>query len=219
VCGLGSRAVLGWLLRATPHCLGMGNAAAVVHGEEATARRSVSACSIVEIERLMLQPFGERDLIAFTNIVQSAEVRPWLHARQCRKTRAWSQMERWVGQRELRRNKQRPWGSGQVHAPRSGRNVRRIRVCDHNVDAIFSVTRQRAAVRKGSHGRSDRVRHRVMSHPRLRRLTSGGLRERATESSADAVVVRDRAFTGVGCTNRDVFPLPARGRRTILVAS
>jgi ribosomal-protein-alanine N-acetyltransferase len=67
----------------------------------------VSACPILETERLILRPFREIDLEAYTEILQTAEVRGALHlSEDVGRAQAWSQMAGWLGQWELRRTGQ-----------------------------------------------------------------------------------------------------------------
>jgi [ribosomal protein S5]-alanine N-acetyltransferase len=63
----------------------------------------VSACPVVETERLRLRPFREDDVDAYSDILQTAEVRASLHLPDdVGRTQAWSQMASWLGQWELR---------------------------------------------------------------------------------------------------------------------
>jgi len=72
-------------------------------GEHECEDLRVSTCPIVETERLILRPFREGDLVAYTTILQTAEVRASLHlSEDVGETQAWSQMAGWLGQWELR---------------------------------------------------------------------------------------------------------------------
>jgi RimJ/RimL family protein N-acetyltransferase len=63
----------------------------------------VSACPTVETERLILRPFGESDLDAYTETLTHPEVRASLHLPDdIGRIQAWSQMASWLGQWELR---------------------------------------------------------------------------------------------------------------------
>jgi ribosomal-protein-alanine N-acetyltransferase len=63
----------------------------------------MSACPVVETERLILRPFREDDLDGYTEVLQSAEVRASLHLPDdVGREQAWSGMALWLGQWELR---------------------------------------------------------------------------------------------------------------------
>jgi RimJ/RimL family protein N-acetyltransferase len=63
----------------------------------------VSACPILESERLLLRPFRESDLAAYTAVLQAEPVRRSLHLRHdVGREEAWAQMASWLGQWELR---------------------------------------------------------------------------------------------------------------------
>ena len=60
-------------------------------------------CPTIETERLILRPFREGDLDAYTEMLQSAEVRASLHLPDdVGREQAWSGMAAWLGQWELR---------------------------------------------------------------------------------------------------------------------
>ena len=60
-------------------------------------------CPTVETERLLLRPFREDDLDAFTAVLQAPEVRASLHSRDdIGREDAWLGMVQWLGQWELR---------------------------------------------------------------------------------------------------------------------
>jgi RimJ/RimL family protein N-acetyltransferase len=63
----------------------------------------VTACPTIETERLTLRPFREDDLDAYTEVLQSAEVRASLHLPDdVGREQAWNGMAVWLGQWELR---------------------------------------------------------------------------------------------------------------------
>ena len=58
---------------------------------------------VVETERLVLRPFREADLDAYTGVLQTPEVRRWLHLPDdIGREQAWQQIAQWTGQWELR---------------------------------------------------------------------------------------------------------------------
>jgi RimJ/RimL family protein N-acetyltransferase len=60
-------------------------------------------CPTVETERLILRPFRESDLDAYTALLQTPEVRASLHLPDdIGREQAWQQMAMWLGQWELR---------------------------------------------------------------------------------------------------------------------
>ena len=60
-------------------------------------------CPTIETERLILRPFREDDVDAYTEMLQSAEVRASLHLPDdVGREQAWSGMAAWLGQWELR---------------------------------------------------------------------------------------------------------------------
>jgi RimJ/RimL family protein N-acetyltransferase len=62
-----------------------------------------SACPVVETNRLMLRPFRESDLDAYTAVLQAPAVRASLHLPDdIGREQAWQQMAMWLGQWELR---------------------------------------------------------------------------------------------------------------------
>jgi RimJ/RimL family protein N-acetyltransferase len=63
----------------------------------------VSSCPTVETRRLVLRPFREADLDAYTAVLQSPQVRASLHLPDdIGREHAWQQMAMWLGQWELR---------------------------------------------------------------------------------------------------------------------
>jgi ribosomal-protein-alanine N-acetyltransferase len=63
----------------------------------------VLKCPRIETERLILRPFEERDLDAYTAVLQTPEVRRWLHLpNDVGREQAWQQMATWLGQWQLR---------------------------------------------------------------------------------------------------------------------
>ncbi len=63
----------------------------------------MSACPTLTTERLILRPFEESDLDAYTAIVTSPEVRAALHLPDgFSRADAWTGMAKWLGQSELR---------------------------------------------------------------------------------------------------------------------
>jgi RimJ/RimL family protein N-acetyltransferase len=63
----------------------------------------MSACPTLETERLVLRPFRESDLDAYTAVLQTPEVRASLHLPDSvGRGDAWDGMARWRGQWELR---------------------------------------------------------------------------------------------------------------------
>ncbi len=67
------------------------------------AGNTVSACPTLTTERLILRPFEESDLDAYTAIVTSPEVRAALHLPDgFSRADAWTGMAKWLGQWELR---------------------------------------------------------------------------------------------------------------------
>ncbi len=78
------------------------------------AGNAVSACPTLTTERLILRPFEESDLDAYTAIVTSPEVRAALHLPDgFSRADAWTGMAKWLGQWELRGTGQWAVGSGQ----------------------------------------------------------------------------------------------------------
>ena len=60
-------------------------------------------CPTIETERLVLRPFREDDVDAYTEMLQSAEVRAALHLPDdVGREQAWNGMAAWLGQWELR---------------------------------------------------------------------------------------------------------------------
>ena len=63
----------------------------------------MSRCPTIETERLLMRPFAEADLDAYTAILQSEPVRSAFHLPETiGRWDAWSQMAAWLGQWELR---------------------------------------------------------------------------------------------------------------------
>lgn len=63
----------------------------------------MSACPTLETDRLVLRPFRESDLPAYTAVLQTEEVRAALHLlADVGRERAWTEMAMWLGQWELR---------------------------------------------------------------------------------------------------------------------
>jgi RimJ/RimL family protein N-acetyltransferase len=63
----------------------------------------MSTCPTIETERLILRPFREDDLDAYTEMLRSAEVRASLHLPDdVGPEQAWNGMAAWLGQWELR---------------------------------------------------------------------------------------------------------------------
>jgi RimJ/RimL family protein N-acetyltransferase len=63
----------------------------------------VSACPTLATERLILRPFSDNDLGAFTEVLRSPEVRASLHLPDdINREAAWNQMAAWLGQWQLR---------------------------------------------------------------------------------------------------------------------
>lgn len=63
----------------------------------------MSACPTLETDRLILRPFRESDLPAYTDLLQTKEVRTSLHLpADVGRQHAWMQMAMWLGQWELR---------------------------------------------------------------------------------------------------------------------
>jgi len=62
-----------------------------------------TACPTVETDRLILRPFRESDLDAYTALLQAPEVRVSLHLPDdIGREQAWQQIAMWLGQWELR---------------------------------------------------------------------------------------------------------------------
>jgi len=63
----------------------------------------VTACPTLETERLIMRPFRESDLDAYTAVLQTAQVRAALHLPDDGgRERAWAGMAAWLGQWQLR---------------------------------------------------------------------------------------------------------------------
>ncbi len=63
----------------------------------------MGACPTIETARLVLRPFRETDLAAYTAVLRTAEVRASLHlADDVGAEQAWIGMAQWLGQWELR---------------------------------------------------------------------------------------------------------------------
>ncbi|MGH8896804.1 MAG: GNAT family N-acetyltransferase [Egibacteraceae bacterium] len=63
----------------------------------------MSACPTLKTNRLVLRPFRESDLPAYTAVLQAEEVRAALHLpTDVGRERAWTEMALWLGQWELR---------------------------------------------------------------------------------------------------------------------
>jgi RimJ/RimL family protein N-acetyltransferase len=63
----------------------------------------VGACPTIETDRLILRPFREDDLDAYTEMLRSSEVRASFHLPDdVGRKQAWSAMAAWLGQWELR---------------------------------------------------------------------------------------------------------------------
>src|SRR5262245_22748009 len=63
----------------------------------------VVECPTIETERLIMRPFRETDLDAYTAILQTPEVRSWLLLPEnVNREYAWDGMARWMGQWHLR---------------------------------------------------------------------------------------------------------------------
>jgi RimJ/RimL family protein N-acetyltransferase len=63
----------------------------------------VGRCPTLATERLVLRPFREDDIDAYTAMLQSPGVRASLHlAADIGREQAWVQMAQWLGQWELR---------------------------------------------------------------------------------------------------------------------
>jgi RimJ/RimL family protein N-acetyltransferase len=63
----------------------------------------MGTCPTIETERLIMRPFGESDLAAYTAMLQTPEVRSWLLLPDdVGREYAWDSMARWQGQWALR---------------------------------------------------------------------------------------------------------------------
>jgi RimJ/RimL family protein N-acetyltransferase len=63
----------------------------------------MGACPTLQTERLVLRPFREDDVTAYTALLQTPQVRASLHLPDnIGRTEAWTQMAAWLGQWELR---------------------------------------------------------------------------------------------------------------------
>jgi RimJ/RimL family protein N-acetyltransferase len=63
----------------------------------------MGACPTLETARLRMRPFAEEDVTAYTELLQTPEVRASLHLPDTiGPTEAWNQMASWLGQWELR---------------------------------------------------------------------------------------------------------------------
>ena len=63
----------------------------------------MSACPTLETENLILRPFKDEDVDAYFGVLDSPEVRRWLHLRESLdRSDAWQQMAWFLGQWELR---------------------------------------------------------------------------------------------------------------------